>query len=91
MSPDLSLELRSLSPVARDLWVLPLTGEGAAATGIKPRPYLHTRFTESLARFSPEPTPRFVAYRPTSPAGAKCSVSLTPVTLVSSVARRWSR
>jgi hypothetical protein len=46
-----------------DLWYLPLTGEGVTSTDIRPRPYLRTRFTESLARFSPEPTPRWVAYQ----------------------------
>jgi Tol biopolymer transport system component/predicted Ser/Thr protein kinase len=45
-----------------DLWVLPVTSAGRA-TDIQPRPYLRTRFVESLARFSPEPEPKWVAYQ----------------------------
>jgi len=30
--------------------------------GISPKPYLQTRFYEGQARFSPEPSPRWVAY-----------------------------
>ncbi len=46
----------------RDLWVLPVTPDGKAEANAKPRPYLRTRFNEYLARFSPEPSPRWVAY-----------------------------
>jgi Tol biopolymer transport system component len=46
----------------RDVWVLPVTAEGKPEAGAQPRPYLRTRFNELLARFSPEPHPRWVAY-----------------------------
>ena len=45
-----------------DLWVLPVTSDGKPETGARPRPYLRTRFNERYGRFSPEPTPRWVAY-----------------------------
>jgi eukaryotic-like serine/threonine-protein kinase len=45
-----------------DLWVLPVTPEGKPEAGVKARPYLRTRFNEWGARFSPEPSPRWVAY-----------------------------
>jgi len=47
----------------RDLWVLPVTADGRPAAGGKPRPYLRTRFTEWWGRFSPEPSPRWIAYQ----------------------------
>lgn len=43
-----------------DLWVLPVT-PGGNATG-KPEAYLHTPFSEQDGQFSPETTPRWVAY-----------------------------
>ncbi len=43
-----------------DLWVLPVTPEGSA-TG-KVQAYLHTQFSEQDGQFSPETTPRWVAY-----------------------------
>ena len=46
----------------RDLWVLPVTPDGKPETGAKPRAYLRTRFNEYQARFSPEASPRWVAY-----------------------------
>jgi dipeptidyl aminopeptidase/acylaminoacyl peptidase len=46
----------------RDLWVLPVGPDGKPEAGAKARPYLRTRFNEHLARFSPEPSPRWVAY-----------------------------
>ena len=46
----------------RDLWVLPVTPDGKPEAGAKARPYLRTRFNESYGRFSPEPSPRWVAY-----------------------------
>jgi hypothetical protein len=46
-----------------DLWILPVTSDGEAAPGAKPRPYLRTQFNERLGRFSPEPEPRWVAYQ----------------------------
>ena len=47
----------------RDLWILPFTPEGKTPEGAKPRPYLVTNFNEVNARFSPEPSPRWVAYQ----------------------------
>ncbi len=44
----------------RDLWVLPVTPEGKPEG--KARPYLRTPFNEYWARFSPQPSPRWVAY-----------------------------
>ena len=50
----------------RDLWVLPVSPDGKPEAGASAsagaRPYLRTRFNEFLARFSPEPSPRWVAY-----------------------------
>jgi Tol biopolymer transport system component/predicted Ser/Thr protein kinase len=47
----------------RDLWVLPFTPAGKPPEGAEPRPYLVTSFNELNARFSPEPSPRWVAYQ----------------------------
>jgi eukaryotic-like serine/threonine-protein kinase len=44
----------------RDLWVQPMTPEGKAAG--EPMPYLRTAFNNWHARFSPEPSPRWVVY-----------------------------
>ena len=46
---------------AFDLWVLPMTAEAKPAGQAKP--YLRTPFNESWGRFSPEPSPRWVAYQ----------------------------
>jgi Tol biopolymer transport system component len=46
----------------RDLWVLPVTPDGTPEAGAKARPYLRTRFNEYQGRFSPEYSPRWVAY-----------------------------
>lgn len=46
-----------------DLWILPVTPDGKAAPGAKPRPYLRTQFNERLGRFSPDLEPRWVAYQ----------------------------
>jgi eukaryotic-like serine/threonine-protein kinase len=45
-----------------DLWKLPVTAEGTMQEGALPTPYLRTRFNEWMPRFSPEPSPRWVAY-----------------------------
>ncbi len=49
-----------------DLWVLPVTPDGKREAGASARagarPYLRTRFNEWGGRFSPEPSPRWVAY-----------------------------
>jgi Tol biopolymer transport system component/tRNA A-37 threonylcarbamoyl transferase component Bud32 len=47
----------------RDLWTLPFTPEGKVPANAKPVPYLRTEFNENNARFSPEPSPRWVAYQ----------------------------
>jgi Tol biopolymer transport system component len=47
----------------RDLWILPLTPEGKVPRSAKPSPYLQTKFNEINARFSPGPSPRWVAYQ----------------------------
>jgi Tol biopolymer transport system component/tRNA A-37 threonylcarbamoyl transferase component Bud32 len=53
-----------LAPGGRpELWVLTFTPEGKVPTNAKPAPYLRTKFTEMNARFSPEPSPRWVAYQ----------------------------
>jgi hypothetical protein len=46
-----------------DLWTLPLTPEGKVPENVKPMTYLRTKFNEWNARFSPEPSPRWVAYQ----------------------------
>ena len=47
----------------RDLWTLPFTPEGKVPENAKPSPYLQTKFNETNARFSPELSPRWVAYQ----------------------------
>jgi Tol biopolymer transport system component/predicted Ser/Thr protein kinase len=47
----------------RDLWILPFTPEGKIPANSKPLPYLVTKFNEWFGRFSPEPSPRWVAYQ----------------------------
>jgi predicted Ser/Thr protein kinase len=47
----------------RDLWILPFTPEGKVPENAKPTPYLRTKFNEWNARFSPEPSPHWVAYQ----------------------------
>jgi Tol biopolymer transport system component/predicted Ser/Thr protein kinase len=47
----------------RDLWILPFTPAGKVPENAKPSLYLRTRFNETFARFSPEPSPRWVAYQ----------------------------
>ncbi len=47
----------------RDLWILGVTPEGKPAPDATLRPYLRTRFNESWGRFSPEASPRWVAYQ----------------------------
>jgi Tol biopolymer transport system component/predicted Ser/Thr protein kinase len=54
---------REMSPDTKyDIWKLPLTADGKMQEGAAPTPYLNTRFNELQARFSPEPSPRWVAY-----------------------------
>ena len=47
----------------RDLWILPFTPQGKIPGGAKPSLYLRTKFNETNARFSPEPSPRWLAYQ----------------------------
>jgi serine/threonine protein kinase len=47
----------------RDLWVAPTTPDGRFAEGAQPRPYLNGPSSEWQGRFSPEPSPRWVAYQ----------------------------
>ncbi len=47
----------------RDLWVLPVTPEGKPTPGTAPRAYLQTPSNEYWGRFSPEASPRWVAYQ----------------------------
>jgi len=55
--------VREMSPDTKyDIWKLPLTADGKMQEGVAPTPYLNTRFNELQARFSPEPSPRWVAY-----------------------------
>jgi Tol biopolymer transport system component len=46
-----------------DLSILPFTPDGKVPANSKPAPYLRTEFNEKNARFSPEPSPRWVAYQ----------------------------
>jgi hypothetical protein len=47
---------------ANDLGTLEVTAGGKLKEGAKPVPYLSTQASEDWARFSPEPSPRWVAY-----------------------------
>jgi hypothetical protein len=47
----------------KDLWVLPMTAAGTIPEGAKPRSYLRTPANESGGRFSPEQSPRWIAYQ----------------------------
>src|SRR5262249_54755622 len=46
-----------------DIWLLPMTLEGKLQEGAKPKPYLRTPSNEWNGRFSPEPSPRWVAFQ----------------------------
>jgi Tol biopolymer transport system component len=46
-----------------DIWMLPMTPDGSIQEGIAPKIYLRTPFNESEGRFSPEPSPRWIAYQ----------------------------
>jgi Tol biopolymer transport system component len=58
----LVLYLEVAPDTQRDLWVLPVTPDGRPEAGAKVRPYLRTPFNEYHGRFSPEHSPRWVAY-----------------------------
>jgi Tol biopolymer transport system component/predicted Ser/Thr protein kinase len=55
--------MENVPDTQQDLWVLPFTPEGKIPENAKPSPYLRTEFKENNARFSPEPSPRWVAYQ----------------------------
>jgi len=46
-----------------DIWVLPVTADGQLVPDAAVKPYLRTPVSESGGRFSPEATPRWVAYQ----------------------------
>jgi serine/threonine protein kinase/Tol biopolymer transport system component len=46
-----------------DIWMLPMTPDGRIGEGMVPKIYLRTPFNESEGRFSPEPSPRWIAYQ----------------------------
>lgn len=55
--------LREMNPDTKyDIWKLPITSDGKLQEGITPTPYLQTPFNEQMPRFSPEASPRWVAY-----------------------------
>jgi Tol biopolymer transport system component/predicted Ser/Thr protein kinase len=57
------LLIRERSPdTGYDIWKVPMTPEGKLQEGVAPTPYVRTRFNESQAHFSPEPSPRWVVY-----------------------------
>jgi Tol biopolymer transport system component len=45
-----------------DIWKIPMTSDGKMREGATPTPYLRTPFNEQMGRFSPESSPRWVAY-----------------------------
>ena len=47
----------------RELWSLPVDRDGMLAKGAEPKLYLKTPFNNSFGRFSPEGSPRWVAYQ----------------------------
>jgi Tol biopolymer transport system component len=47
----------------QDLWVLPVTPDGRPLPDGKPKLYLRTPYNELWGRFSPEPSPHWVAYQ----------------------------
>jgi hypothetical protein len=47
----------------RDLWILPVTTDGNPVPGAKASQYLLTPFSEWHGRFSPQPSPKWVAYQ----------------------------
>ena len=61
------LFLENASSTQTDIWTLHVTPDGQAVPGTpddpNPRPYLRTLFDERYGRFSPEPSPRWVAYQ----------------------------
>lgn len=45
-----------------DIWTVPVTADGRRIPGAEPKPYIQTPFREFDARFSPGPSPRWIAY-----------------------------
>jgi serine/threonine protein kinase len=46
-----------------DLWIFPVTPDGKLRQDDKPRPYVRTPFDDRFGRFSPGPSPQWVAYQ----------------------------
>jgi len=61
------------------LWILPMTSGGRLRGGVQPGQYLRTPFNESYGRFSPEPSPRWVAYHSDKSGRAEVYVDAFPV------------
>jgi hypothetical protein len=61
-----------------DIWVLPVTADGRLAPDVPQTPYLRTPDSESGGRFSPEPTPRWVAYQSNESGRAEVYVQSFP-------------
>ena len=57
------LETELAPETKADLWILPMTPEGKLRESAQPKPYLRSSFIENYGRFSPEPSPRWVAYQ----------------------------
>jgi hypothetical protein len=57
----LYLEVTPNTP--RSLWTLPVSPDGTVAPGTQPKAYVHTSFNSFWGRFSPETSPRWVAYQ----------------------------
>ncbi len=51
------------SETKSDIWTLPMTPDGRMRDDTAPKPYLRTSYNEVESRFSPEPSPRWVAYQ----------------------------
>jgi hypothetical protein len=45
-----------------DIWTVPVNADGRRIPGAEPKPYIRTPFREFDARFSPGPSPRWIAY-----------------------------
>ena len=45
-----------------DIWTVPVTSDGRRISGVDPKVYMQTPFRELDGRFSPEASPRWIAY-----------------------------
>ena len=50
------------SDTKSDIWTLPMSPDGRLREDTAPKPYLRTSYNELESRFSPTPSPRWVAY-----------------------------